>query len=315
MTLHHIQASVGLGGRNRPADVGIVQALMKQAGFDPGPIDRRCGRLTIYSIERLQRQLLRHPDGRVDVNGPTWRYLTKVPSLSGQLPRNQSIRTPPPVAARPQPVPRMPARRPAPAVPKAVPTVPPAAGAAETSAERQAFWKTPTRLPARNSVNRGLTSPNQDSQIRRFGRRPSAIAYKKDGPVTNPKLLKLLTVENVGPFRVHGIRPALASLRQVFAAVRQQQPELYRLVGSAGMMVNRVQRGSSTKLSNHAFGTAIDLRIAGYLQPRGSHRSNRGLDALAPFFNSAGWYWGATFGVDDAMHFECGTALLDSFNL
>ncbi|WP_283514211.1 M15 family metallopeptidase [Sphingomonas sp. 2R-10] len=311
MTPHHIHASVGLGGRNRPADVGIVQTLVKQAGFDPGPIDRRCGRLAIHAIERLQRRLLRHPDGRVDVNGPTWRHLTKAAATPAPAAPGRTIRPSPPGTARPQPAPRTPARPTAPAIPKASPAAP----ASEPPAERKAFWKAATRLPARNSVNRGLSSPNQDSQIRRFGGRPSAISYKDDGPVTNPKLLRLLVLENVGPFRVHGIRPAVASLRQVFAAVRQQQPELYRLVSNAGMLVNRLQRGSSTKLSNHAFGTAIDLRIAGYLQQRGSHHSNRGLDALAPFFNDAGWYWGATFSVDDAMHFECSTTLLDSFNL
>ena len=51
------------------------------------------------------------------------------------------------------------------------------------------------------------------------------------------------------------------------------------------------------------------------LTQRGSNSSSRGLDALAPYFNRAGWYWGATFSTDDAMHFECGTALLDSFGI
>lgn len=300
--MQHIQASVGLGGRNRPTDVGVVQRLLALAGTNPGPIDHRCGRLTIDAIERFQRKVLRHPDGRVDVNGPTWRRLAIAPPARGPAPGGR--RSPPSAPRTDHPTQR---QTPRPATPAPLP--------AQPLADRRTFWKTETKLPARGSVNQGLSSPNQESQIRRFGGRPSATAYRDGGPVTNPKLLALIVTENVGPFRANGIRPAVASLRQVFSQVRREVPELYPLIGYAGMLVNRLQRGSSSKLSNHAFGTAIDLRIDGFLQQRGSHHSNRGLDALAPFFNRAGWYWGATFGVDDAMHFECGTALLDSFNL
>ena len=80
------------------------------------------------------------------------------------------------------------------------------------------------------------------------------------------------------------------------------------------MLNNRLQRRSNTKLSNHAFGTAIDLTIGGVLTQQG-RGTTRGLDTLAPFFNRAGGVWGATFSPNDAMHFECGTALLDSFGL
>lgn len=190
-----------------------------------------------------------------------------------------------------------------------------AAMPATPSGDRRAFWKAETALPARGSVNHGLSSPGPESQIRRFGGRPSEIAYRNGGPVTNPKLRALIVTEDVGPFRATGIRPAVASLRGVLSAVRRALPELYPLLGNAGMLVNRLQRGSRTKLSNHAFGTAIDFYIDRYLTQRGSHRSNRGLDALAPFFHRAGWYWGATFPTDDAMHFECSTSLLDSFGL
>lgn len=295
--MRQIQASVGLGGHNRPADVGIIQQLLTDAGEHPGPIDRRCGRLTISAIERFQRRVLRRPDGRVDVHGPTWRRLTTTSPATPAPATRHRVTT----------APTVPATLPRKAAPAATPATP--------SGDRRAFWKTETALPARGSVNHGLSSPGPESQIRRFGGRPSEIAYRNGGPVTNPKLRALIVIEDVGPFRATGIRPAVASLRGVLSAVRRELPELYPLLGNAGMLVNRLQRGSSTKLSNHAFGTAIDFYIDRYLTQRGSHRSNRGLDALAPFFNRAGWYWGATFPTDDAMHFECSTSLLDSFGL
>lgn len=295
--MRQIQASAGLGSLHRPADVGIIQQLLTNAGEHPGPIDRRCGRLTISAIERFQRRVLRRPDGRVDVHGSTWRRLTTMsPTTPAPATRNR-VTT----------VPTAPATLPRKAAPAATPATP--------SGDRRAFWKAETALPARGSVNHGLSSPGPERQIRRFGGRPSEIAYRNGGPVTNAKLRAPIVTEDVGPFRATGIRPAVASLRGVLSAVRRELPELYPLLGNAGMLVNRLQRGSRTKLSNHAFGTAIDFYIDRYLTQRGSHRSNRGLDALAPFFHRAGWYWGATFPTDDAMHFECSTSLLDSFGL
>lgn len=308
--MQHIQGSVGLGGLNRRPDVGTVQQLLARAGISPGPLDSRCGRLTIHAIEQFQRGVLRHPDGRIDLNGPTWRQLVGAPTQHTQSARTAAAPARPPA----------PTRRPAPAAQTPTARAPagraaPPAPAMPSAPQGRAFWKAATRLPARGSVNHGLSSPGPASQIQRFGGRPSAQSYRNGGPVTNPKLLALIVTESVGPFRVTGIRPAVASLRDVLAQVRRDIPELYPLLGNAGMLVNRLQRGSSTALSNHAFGTAIDFYIDKFLTQRGSNASNRGLDALAPYFNRAGWYWGATFSTDDAMHFECSTSLLNSFGI
>ena len=70
-----ILASVGLGGENRRQDVIVVQSLLQTVGVSPGPIDGRCGQRTIGAIERFQRGLIRRPDGRIDVRGPTMRQL------------------------------------------------------------------------------------------------------------------------------------------------------------------------------------------------------------------------------------------------
>lgn len=125
--MRQIQASVGLGGHNRPADVGIIQQLLTDAGEHPGPIDRRCGRLTISAIERFQRRVLRRPDGRVDVHGPTWRRLTRT-----------SAATPAPATRhRVMTAPTVPATLPRKAAPAATPATP--------SGDRRAFLENRNR--------------------------------------------------------------------------------------------------------------------------------------------------------------------------
>lgn len=71
----HLGGSVGRGGENHPGDVMTVQQLLLDAGYDPGPVDGKAGDTTCMAIERFQRGFLRHPDGRVDVEGRTWREL------------------------------------------------------------------------------------------------------------------------------------------------------------------------------------------------------------------------------------------------
>lgn len=324
----HIQRSVGLAGHNRRQDVAVVQQLLDSAGVSPGPVDGRCGRLTMHAIEVFQVAFLPAPDGRVDVNGPTWRHLTSATESPVRLVTPASARTlhrhlPAPAqkpmpSLRPAPIHAAPVRHASPAVVRKTATArQPAAAPPPTAAPSapgvKEFWRTPTKLPSPGTVNRGLSSPRSAEQIARFGK-PSEKLYRDGGPITNKKLLALMVTESVGRFRVSGLRPAVVSLRAVLAAVAREQPELYGVVGTVGMLNNRLQRHSNTKLSNHAFGTAIDLTIGGVLTQQG-HGTTRGLDTLAPFFNRAGWVWGATFSPNDAMHFECGTALLDSFGL
>jgi hypothetical protein len=76
-----ISGSVGRRGVNNRDDVMTVQQLIN--GRLPDPlrpldVDGRCGPLTINAIEEIQRRFLQMnpPDGRVDVGGATWRWLT-----------------------------------------------------------------------------------------------------------------------------------------------------------------------------------------------------------------------------------------------
>jgi hypothetical protein len=73
-----LTASVGRRGKNRPADVEIVQNLLADAGFDPGPIDGECGKKTIAAILEFQKRYLAAPDGRIDVDGRSWNELLRL---------------------------------------------------------------------------------------------------------------------------------------------------------------------------------------------------------------------------------------------
>ncbi|QNQ09550.1 M15 family metallopeptidase [Sphingomonas alpina] len=320
--MQRLNGSVGLGGKNRKSDVISVQRALLAASVSPGPIDGICGRRTIQAIERFQGGVMRRPDGRIDVNGPSWRRLNQHVAASTHTPppAAQSAAAPPP-SSGPAPVTRsvpVPAQRSA-AVARARTPAPVIAASAATPAappptqRASGYWTTKTALPAAGTVNVGLSSPSSSDQVARFGGMPSAHMSQNDQPVTNPELKSLIATESVGPFRVTGIRPAIASLRSILDEVRRDLPDLLALLSSAGMEVNRLQRGSTTKVSNHAWGSAIDLRVGGVLVPLGASYSLKGLDALVPYFNRAGWYWGGGYrsrGRADPMHFELGGAMM-----
>ena len=68
----------------------------------------------------------------------------------------------------------------------------------------------------------------------------------------------------------------------------------------------RLIRGSSTNLSNHAFGVAIDINVPwnglGIIPAlKGQKGSVRD---LVPIANNLGFYWGGHFQRNDGMHFE-----------
>jgi hypothetical protein len=128
--------------------------------------------------------------------------------------------------------------------------------------------------------------------------------------VTNPKLKPLMVLASVGPFRVQGLRPAVESLKTIFEEVRVLEPDVHEAMGNAGMLCARLVRGSRQSISNHSWGTAIDLTLDGVLDARGDNHVQEGLSRIAPIFNRNGWFWGAGFRVEDAMHFEVGDDLI-----
>ncbi len=88
-----INATVGRGGKNYPADVRIVQALLNKNLMPPLkllPVSGVCDDSTITAITEFQRRVVRmpKPDGRVDAGGRTIRV------LMGQAPAPKPVPSP-----------------------------------------------------------------------------------------------------------------------------------------------------------------------------------------------------------------------------
>lgn len=270
-----ITASVGASGQNRRPDVETIQLLLVQQGMNPGPVDGLCGPGTVGAILDFQAGFLPHPDGRVDPNGTTWQHL-----ISGNQPEISPQR---------------------PASPDTTPSVSP-------SASTQILTAT-VPLPSRDSINPGLLAVSQAFMVQQLGQ--PRESYSADcQPITNATLRRYILTQSVGPFRVTGLQPAVASLATALAQVQREQPSVYAALGTAGLLCCRYVRGSKGTISNHSWGTAIDFTLNGVLDLRGDNRVQIGLTLLASIMNQHGWYWGAAFRTEDAMHFEASQSLI-----
>lgn len=158
-------------------------------------------------------------------------------------------------------------------------------------------------IPIPAGINTGLNAARQRTMIALLGS-PRGTFGTDCQPVTNPVLRSLIRTDSVGPFRVTGLEPTIASLKEVIAEIREEQPDVFAGLGTAGLLCARLVRGSRSSISNHAWGTAIDLTLNGVLDARGNNRAQEGLARIAPIFNRHRWYWGAGFPTEDAMHFE-----------
>lgn len=164
-------------------------------------------------------------------------------------------------------------------------------------------------VPVPSGINQGLTSARQSTMLSLLGN-PRSNYGQDCRPITNPVLKPLIASRDMGPFRATGLKPALDSLAEVLAAIKAANPELHDLLGTAGMLCARNQRGSTTAISNHSWGTAIDININGVLDAYGDRKVQGGLVEIYPIFNKHGWYWGAAFGKEDGMHFECSEQMI-----
>lgn len=172
----------------------------------------------------------------------------------------------------------------------------------------------PVPRPAAGSINIGLVAVNNNFMLARLGQPLRSGGYTSlcQTP-TDPRLRRNLVTDTVGPFRVTGLVPAVLSLKEVMADIAAEQPAVYRALGTAGMLCCRLVRGSASAISNHSWGTAIDLTLEGVLDAYGDDKVQHGLTLIAPIFNRHGWYWGAAFGKEDGMHFEGSRAKIDAW--
>lgn len=170
----------------------------------------------------------------------------------------------------------------------------------------------PVAIPA--NINAGVTNAKQTTMLSLLGN--PRDSYGRDcQEITNATLKKLVETRDLGRFGVTGLKPAVASLALVLRDIEAEQPDVYGGLGSAGMLCVRNVRDSTTSISNHSWGTAIDLTLNGILDRRGDSKVQQGLTRIAPIFNRHGWFWGAGFRTEDGMHFECGDALVRSWSV
>ena len=144
-------------------------------------------------------------------------------------------------------------------------------------------------------INSGLHAMSMAEALKHFGA-PRKTYSANCQPITNRALASRMVTKDVGPFRVTCLDVVANDLIAIFADIKAENPELYKALGSAGMLCCRLVRGSKTTLSNHSYGLPIDLKINGVLDVRGDDKVQAGLLALYPFFHKHKWYWGADRG-------------------
>ena len=185
--------------------------------------------------------------------------------------------------------------------------------AAEPPADASSILR-PVPRPAAASINAGITAVGNAYVLDKLGAPLVGGGYTSLCQMpTNPRLRKNLVLDSVGPFRVTGLTPAVLSLKLVMTDIAKEQPAVYAGLGSAGMLCCRLVRGSASAISNHSWGTAIDLTLNGVLDAYGDNNVQFGLTLIAPIFNRHGWFWGAAFRKEDGMHFEGGKTLIDQW--
>jgi peptidoglycan hydrolase-like protein with peptidoglycan-binding domain len=162
------------------------------------------------------------------------------------------------------------------------------------------------------ALNAGVAPVNNRLMLSLFGSPRESFSVDCQS-VSETKLARNMTTTMCGPLHVQGLRPAIDSLRRILTAIQSEQRAVYAALGTAGMLCCRLQRGSSRAISNHSWGTAIDLKLNGVLDARGDGKIQYGLTLIAPIFNRHGWYWGAGFPMEDAMHFEGGRTLVETW--
>lgn len=162
----------------------------------------------------------------------------------------------------------------------------------------------------RRNVNKSLSVATPNFLQDLLGR-PRDVLSDKCESMTNAKLSEMLVLEDVGPIRVRMLQPAVNSLLRVFETVRATDPDLYDRISTAGSLCVRRIRGTTDRLSTHAFGLSLDLNIDGKLDTLGDGKTQLGLTILADFFHTEGWIWGAAFTREDSMHFEVARETLE----
>lgn len=290
---HEIKESVGKLGKNNVDDVLIVQQLLIQQGFSIGGADGLCGRRTIAGITSFQTKFLKYPDGLVEPAGKTLQRLnvigfrpTKTNKVAPTVTSHQEIK-------------------------KTMPT------------EVVDPLLILVKISDLGVINAGLSYVDNAYMINKLGK-PRSDVKGKDGKwhldfthsyqgVSDDWFKTIVKTDSIGSFKVTGLRTAVESLKVIMNEISIQHPDVYTVLATDGMLNCRLMTGSETKISMHAWGIAIDLKLGVKQDKRGDKKALYGLSLIAPIFNKYGWCWGAGFPTEDSMHFEVGRDLLDTW--
>ena len=165
---------------------------------------------------------------------------------------------------------------------------------------------------ARDRFNKGVTQPRNKTMLALLGRPREDLGTDCRG-ISNPRLKALVETRQIGPIKATMLKPALDSLERIVAKLKEDEPDIYAKLGTAGALCVRLIRGSTSSVSNHSFGTAIDITLQGELDPFADGTMQIGLVILAEHFNEEGWYWGGGYNREDGMHFEVGEEILQKW--
>jgi hypothetical protein len=165
---------------------------------------------------------------------------------------------------------------------------------------------------ARDRFNKGVTQPRNKTMLALLGR-PREDLGTDCRTITNPRLKGLVETRQIGPIKATMLKPALDSLERIVAKLQADEPDIAAKLGTAGALCVRLIRGSNSSVSNHSFGTAIDITLQGELDPFADGTMQIGLVILAEHFNAEGWYWGGGYNREDGMHFEVGEETLKTW--
>jgi hypothetical protein len=161
----------------------------------------------------------------------------------------------------------------------------------------------------RFTINGDIKGTTNSTMLTLIGN-PRGTYDKECRDPTNHRILALMKVQDVGPFRVRGLAPAVDVLARILDDIEREKPDIHAVLNHVGMLCCRLVRGSATAISNHSWGTAIDLTLEGVLDRRGDNRTQKGLLEIHPIFNRHGFFWGAGFPTEDSMHFEASDRLV-----
>ena len=165
---------------------------------------------------------------------------------------------------------------------------------------------------ARERFNKGITQPRNKTMLALLGRPREDLGTDCRG-ITNPRLKGLVETRQIGPIKATMLKPALDSLERIVAKLQEDEPDIAAKLGTAGALCVRLIRGSNSSVSNHSFGTAIDITLQGELDPFADGTMQIGLVILAEHFNAEGWYWGGGYNREDGMHFDVGEETLQKW--